>query len=67
MVKNYGYSKTMNPQYHCVPLTLLSRLPHKWMRLHVTYTERQKKHHFFRTTLTKIQSININHNYLDTG
>ena len=27
------------------------------------YTERQKKHHFFRTTLIKIQSINMNHNW----
>ena len=25
------------------------------------YTERQKKHHFFWATLTKIQSIKINH------
>ena len=25
------------------------------------YTERQKKHHFFRSTLTKIHSIKINH------
>ena len=25
------------------------------------YTERQKKHHFFRVTLTKIHSITINH------
>ena len=25
------------------------------------YTERQKKHHFFRATLTKIQSIKVNH------
>ena len=25
------------------------------------YTERQKKHHFFRVTLTKIHSIKINH------
>ena len=25
------------------------------------YTERQKKHHFFRVSLTEIQSINMNH------
>ena len=30
------------------------------------YTERQKKHHFFRATLTKIYAIKIKY-YLDTN
>ena len=34
----------------------------KWQILYM-YTERQKKHHFFRATLNKIQSIKMNHNW----
>ena len=36
-----------------------------WQFMNVTlyniYTERQKKLHFFRVSLTEIQSINMNH------
>ena len=31
--------------------------------LPLIYTERQKKHHFFGATLTKIDRIKINHNW----